>query len=105
MDIFFTMVRSNPNIQVLDILGFKYLLTSYADDATFFPKNTSSVCEIFFNTFGKFFEFSGLSLNKPKCEIAGIGVKNGAQTALLDLKNINLNEDYIRILGVNFSYN
>ena len=35
MEVFFIMVRNNPNIEGLEMLGFKYLLTSYADDATF----------------------------------------------------------------------
>ena len=39
------------------------------------------------------------------CLIAGIGVENGAQTALLYMKNINLEDYHIRILGVNFLYN
>ena len=98
MEIFFTMVRNNPNIKGLDILGFVYLLTSYADDATFFPKDTKSVHEIF-NTFNLFSKYSGLKANISKCEIAGIGVKNGAQLALLGLKNIDLNNDSIKILG------
>ena len=45
MEVFFTMIRNNPNIEGLDILGFKYLsqvLMSYADDTTFFIKNKSS---------------------------------------------------------------
>ena len=104
MEIFFTMVRSNPNIEGLEIMGFQYLLSAYADDATFILKNTNSVKEIF-KTFDTFSEFSGLKANRAKCEIAGIGVKNGAEIALLDLKCINLNNDSIRILGVHFSYN
>ena len=98
------MVRTNPNINGLEILGFKYLLTSYADDSTFFIKDERSAIEIF-NTFDIFSKYSGLKINKSKCEIAGIGVKNGAKTALLGTKNINLNNDYIKILGVCFSYN
>ena len=35
MEVFFTIVRNNENIQGLDILGFKYLLTAYADDASY----------------------------------------------------------------------
>ena len=104
MEVFFTMVRNNNNIQGLDILGFNYLLSAYADDATYIIKNTSSAIEIFY-TFDKFSEFSGLRLNRSKCEFAGIGVKKGVQTALLDIKNINLMENFIRILGVHFSYN
>ena len=55
MEVFFTMIRNNPNINVLDILGLIYHLTSYADDATFFPKDINSVHEIF-NTFNLFSE-------------------------------------------------
>ena len=104
MEVFFTMIRNNPNIEGLDILGFKYLLTSYADDTTFFIKNESSAKEIF-KTFEIFSKYSGLKVNKSKCEIAGIGVKNGVQTALLGTKNVNLNSEHLRILGVNFTYN
>jgi len=104
MEIFFTMVRDNENVIGLEILVFRYLLTVYADDATFIIKNESSAIEIF-NTFDIFSEFSGLNANKSKCEIAGIDVKNGVQTALLEIKNVKLNEDFIIILGVNFSLN
>ena len=104
MEVFFIMVRNNPNIEGLEMLGFKYILTSYADDATFILKNTNSITEIF-KTFDTFSEFSGLKANRSKCEIAGIGVKNGAEVALLDLKCINLLTDAVRILGVHFSYN
>jgi len=104
MEVFFTMIRNNPNIEGLDILGFKYLLTSYADDTTFFIKNESSAKEIF-KTFEIFSKYSGLKVNKSKCEIAGIGVKNGVQTALLGTKNVNLNSEHLRILGINFTYN
>ena len=38
MEVFFTMVRTNPNIKGLNIFDFKYLLTSYADDTTFLSK-------------------------------------------------------------------
>ena len=98
------MIRNNPNIEGgLDILGFKYLLTSYADNTTFFIKNESSAKEIF-KTFEIFSKYSGLKVNN-KCEIAGIGVENGVQTTLLGTKNMNLNSEHLRILGVNFTYN
>ena len=98
------MIRNNPNIKGLEIFGLNYLLTAYADDSSFFPKDLKSVHEIF-NTFSLFSKYSGLKANVSKCEIAGIGAKNGAQVALLGLKNINLNEEAMRILGVHFSYN
>ena len=47
------MVRTNPKIKGLEILGFKYLLTSYADESTFCIKDEMSAIEIF-NTFDIF---------------------------------------------------
>ena len=35
MEIFSTTIKANQNINALEILGFKYHLTSYADDTTF----------------------------------------------------------------------
>ena len=104
MEIFFTMARQNENIDKLEIFGFKYLLTAYADDSTFFVKNQSSAKEIF-ETFNLFSKYSGLKVNKSKCEFAGIGAKNGVQTALSDVTNINLKNESIRVLGVHFTYN
>ena len=59
IEVFFNMVRKNPKIQGLNILGFNYLLTSYADDTTFFIKDEKSAIEIF-NTFDIFSKYSGL---------------------------------------------
>jgi len=100
MEVFFTMIRNNPKKEGLDILGFTNLLTSYADDTTFFIKNESSAIKIF-KTFEYFSKYFGLKVNKSKCEIAGIGVKNGVHTALLGTKNVNLNSNHIKILGLN----
>ena len=55
--------------------------------------------------FNSFSEFSGLNLNKTKCEISGIGVMKGAKTALCNIKNVNLLSDSIKVLGVLYSYN
>ena len=104
MEIFFTMVRQNRNIKGLNVFDHSFLLTSYADDTTFFVDNLVSAEEIF-NTFSTFSNFSGLKINKKKCEIAGIGAKRGVLAALSGVKNINLNEQAIKILGVHFSYN
>ena len=35
IEVFFNMVRNNPKIQGLNVLGFNFLLTSYADNTTF----------------------------------------------------------------------
>ena len=89
MEIFFTMVRSNPNTDGIKILDFLYNLTSYIDDTTFFLKNEKSAQQVF-ATFLVFSKYSGLNINRPKCEFAGIGVKRGVQTALPGVNNIDL---------------
>ena len=104
IEVFFTMVRTNPSIEGLNILNFDYKLTSYADDSSFFLKNETSVVELL-KTFDIFSKYSGLQLNKSKCEIAGIGSKRGVFAALCGLKNIDLTVDAIKILGIYFSYN
>ena len=46
-----------------------------------------------------------MNINKSKCELAGIGVKNSVLTALQGVKNVSLLDSCIRVLGVNFTYN
>ena len=103
METYFTMVKSREDINKLEILNSEYLITSYADDTTFFIKDIDSVGKIF-EVFGEFSTFSGLNVNKSKCQISGIGSKNGVQVAFPGIQSVNLSKDYIRILGVYFSY-
>ena len=98
MEVLFTMIKINPNIKPINVLGFEYLLTSYADDSTFFVSDINSINEVFS-------KLSGLRVNKSKCEIAGIGSKNGAIEALCGLQSIYLNNNSLRILGVHYTYN
>ena len=51
-----------------------------------------------------FLFFSGFKLNVSKCEVCGIGALKGVNTALCNVKNINLTSDSIRVLGIHFSY-
>ena len=59
METYFTMVKDRNDINKLEILGSEYLITSYADDTTFFIKNIDSVRK-FFEVFEEFSTFSGL---------------------------------------------
>ena len=104
LEIFFIMVRENPNINKLNIFDKNFLLTAYADDTTFFVSDIASVNEIV-KSFNVFSKYSGLKLNTSKCEICGIGVKNNVPVALCGFKNVILTDDSIRVLGIHFSYN
>ena len=104
LEVFFIMIRSDKEVKGIDIFDHTFLLSAYADDTTFFVKDIQSIRRIF-EIFDYFSIFSGFKLNKSKCEVSGIGVMNGVQTALCNVKNVNLKTDSIKILGVHFSYN
>ena len=61
-------------IKVLFLFDYEFLYTAYADDTTFFLTNEKSVMEVM-KSFDNFCLFSGLKVNRSKCEIAGIGAK------------------------------
>lgn len=65
----------------------------------FFLKDINSAKTIF-QIFDNFSKFSGLKVNKSKCQIAGIGVKNGVQEALSGEQSVDFSTDSIKILGV-----
>ena len=104
LEIFFIMLRANPDIKQLNIFGHNFLLSAYADDTTFFVQDISSI-NIIFSTFDIFSSYSGFKLNVSKCEVSGIGILKGVNTALCNVKNVNLNTDSVKILGFHFSYN
>ena len=89
------MVKNKPN---------EFLYTVYAGDTTFFLKDSNFVIELM-NELKTFSNFSGLKPNKAKCEVAGMGVLNGVQVALCDMKWVNLNNETVKTLGIHFSYN
>ena len=49
-------------------------------------------------------QFSGLKINKWKCEVAGIGIMKGVNVALCVLECVNLLINTIKILGIYLSY-
>ena len=44
LEIFFIMIRKNPNIKGLNILNFEYKLTAFADDTTFSAQTSFQQC-------------------------------------------------------------
>ena len=56
------------------------------------------------NELNTFSNFEGLKPNKTKYKIASIGVLNGVQVALCRMTCVNLDNETLKILGVNFSY-
>ena len=104
LEVVFSLIKANPDIEGLQFFSHTFLYSAYADDTTFFLRNEKSATEVI-KTFDKFSLFSGLKINNAKCEIAGIGVKKGVKMALCGMDCIDLTEDVIKILGIYFSYN
>ena len=48
---------------------------------------------------------SGIKPNFKKSEIAGIGALKGVQVTVCGLRRIDLDNDTLKILGTDFSYN
>ena len=104
LEVVFSLIKANPNIEDLHFFIHSFLYSAYADDTTFFLRNKKSATEVI-KMFGKFSLFSGLKINNAKCEVAGIGVKKGIKMAHCGIKCINLMDDVIKIIGIFFSYN
>ena len=70
----------------------------------FFVQDINSI-NIILDIFKDFSAFSGFKLNLSKCEVGGIGVLKGVNTAHCNIKNIDLTKNFIKVLGFHFSYN
>ena len=104
LKILFILIKAKPEILGLTIFDYCYLYSAYADDTTFFLKDTISIKNIV-DTFHLFSEFSGLKPNFSKCAITGIGVLKGFQVAVSGMRCVDLKNDTSKILGTHFSYN
>ena len=104
LEIHFLLTKSSNDINGVKLLQHEYLYTAYADDTTFFLKDEISIKNVF-SLIDNFSKVSGLRPNIKKCEIAGIGVLKNVNVALCGMKNVNLTEETIKILGVHLSYN
>ena len=81
LEILFLLIKTKPDIARLTIFDHCYLYSAYADDTTFFLKNTISIKNMV-DTFHFFSDFSGLKPNLSKCEITGIGVLKGFKSVV-----------------------
>ena len=106
LEIVFLFIKESKKINgnIFDILDKTFLYTAYADDTTFFLKDTKSVIDLM-NIFEIFSKFSELKSNKSKCEIARRGALKGVQVALCGIGCIDLVSNIVKILGIYYSYN
>ena len=81
----------------MNVCNNDFLYTAYPDDTTFFLQNEKSATEVL-NNFNIMSQFSGLKINKSKCEVAGIRVIKWVKVALYDVECVNLLTNAIKIL-------
>ena len=96
------MIR--PLLKGLRIKQIEIKLSAYADNATFFLKDTQSLQRIL-NLMKKFQEFSSLTINVEKCEASWIARAKNRTLKLIRCKWSSLTKICIKILGIHFSYN
>ena len=104
LEIAFIKIKKNPDIKSLSVCNNDFLYTAYADDNACFFQNEKSTTEVL-NNFDIISHFSGLKINKSRCEVAGIGVMKGIKVALCGVESVNLLTSAFKILGIYFSYN
>ena len=104
LEIVFLFTKESKKINGLNIFDKTFLYTAYADESTFFLKDTKSVIELM-NIFDTSSKFSGLKPNKSKCEMAGIGVLKGVQVVLCAMRYIDIVSSIVKILDIYYSYN
>ena len=103
MEVVFSLIKANSDIEGLQFFSHTFLYSAYADDSTFFLRNEKSATEVI-KTFDKFSLFSELKIDNAKLRMSAICVKKGLRWHS-GMHCIDLTEDVIKILGIYFSYN
>ena len=105
IEIMATMVRQCESIKGVNINGLEKKLVLFADDTTFFLKDTLSLTKVL-EVLDHFSNFSSLKLNKKKSEAGWLGNQSlDISSQFSDIKWINFHQTGIKILGVYISYN
>ena len=76
------------------------ILHTYVNDTFFLVKN-----QTFLKVFDNFWKNFDLKTNKSKNEISGISALKEVRMALCGMQCIRLNEQTVKIRGIQFSYN
>ena len=103
LELLFISVKGNENIHGIVIFGFEFKISAFADDASFFTKDFTSVGHLC-RLFDTFAQFSTLKINCEKSELCGIGSLKGVKRALYRFKVLDLTHESIKILGCHHSY-
>jgi hypothetical protein len=104
IEILSNIVQNDNTIKGITMGNQEVKLVMFADDSTFFLKDEYSL-ENLNKILSTFEKFSSLKLNHQKSEVAWLGTGKDNKKNLKGYKNIDLNTDCLKILGVYFTYN
>ena len=104
LETLFIQIRSDPSIKGFWIKHIEIKLSAYADDTTFFVKESQSLQRIL-KLMKEFQVFSSLTINVKKCEASWIGRAKNRTSKPVKCKWTSLTKSCIKILGIHFSYN
>ena len=104
LEILFLQVKENEKIEGVKISSHEFLLSAFADEATYLVCNMDSIEELF-RLHNECEQFSALKANREKTIICGIGSLKGENGAFCGCKSVNLLNNTVTIVGVAHSYN
>ena len=76
LEVVFSLIKANPDIEGLQFFSHTFLYSAYADGSTFFLRNEKSATEVI-KTFDKFSLFSERKIDNAKLRMSAICVKKG----------------------------
>ena len=100
LEVLLNHIRLSKDIKGLSIEQTQIKLSAFADDLTLFLDSEHSAYEVF-SLIKTFSGFSGLKVNKAKCEALWLGSNKDREDFPLDIRWPKA----IKILGIVFSYN
>ena len=103
IEILSIIVQNNDYIKGINICGKQCKLALFADDSTFFLQDEDSLKTLQL-IISDFAQFSSLELNIQKSEVAWIGSARDRGAITSEYKYIDLRNECIKILGINYTY-
>jgi len=95
-------IKQSQDIEGLTVGDETYVITQLADDTTLFVKNEKSI-HCLMHVMQRFYESSGLRLNKLKCEIFILGNCGQGNNVPNNIAGMKCRVDSFKALGVQFS--
>ena len=96
-----THIKNSPNVRGIDINNDTFVITQLADDTTLFLNDRNSVRNAL-SILDRFYESTGLRLNKQKCEIFMLGNCGQANNPPGHLEGLKCITGSFKALGIHF---